>query len=412
MLPNASWAEETNECVASLIKTGKAQAAAVLACRALGVAPHSYDLWSNLGAALWAMRSYDQALDALERALTYAPNHPLVLGNLALVYEGMGDVPRAEKYFELALANTPEVHSVRWNRALMRLRRGDYERGFAEYDSRIDNGHYHYSKLAASRWQGELGKTIYVEIEQGVGDVIMFSRFLPWLAERSECVYLRACPLTRPLLAAMPVTMVDEVPQTDYATYLGCLPQWYGLDADNIPPDPGFIRRAVEASPELDIPQPGAPGVKVGIAWSGNPNGELNEERSVPFRSMMTFGQSPRVWLYSLQVGDAAREVETYGAHNFVHDMSGVLLEGGFLATGRAILNCDLVITCCTSIAHLAGALSVPCWVMLSREPYWPWLIGESARSAWYPSVRLFRQSTIGDWAPVIAAVQEELAKL
>ena len=412
-------ADEAARLSGLLVKANKPQAAAVLAMRGLAIFPDSAALWTNLGAAFIGKRDYDHARMALGKALEISPGHTVALGNLSLVYNGTGQRERAMDLLATVIATEGSAPALRWNRALMRLQRGDYAGGLEDYDARIDNAPEFYPAMAVPMWRGEdlTGKTIHVETEQGVGDNIMMSRFLPWLGERAGRVTFRAMKLAEPLYYRFGDTLefgrscsTEAAGIADYYVYLGSLMRLYGLRPGFVPPDPGLIREAVERDgPEIEMPPPhSAPALRVGISWTGNPQGDRNTEKSVPFPLMMTLAQDPRVWLYSLQVGHGSGDIELYGAGNFVHDLAPTLINEGFLGTGRAILGCDLVVTCCTSVAHLAGAMGVPCWVMLDTDPYWPW--GQNGeRSEWYPSVRLFRQQNRGEWGPVIARVMEEL---
>jgi hypothetical protein len=152
--------------------------------------------------------------------------------------------------------------------------------------------------------------------------------------------------------------------------------------------------------------------LKVGIAWTGNPAMDQNFQRSIPLDNMLKLAENPKVLLYSLQVGErGTSEIERLGADKLICDISPELEKEGWVGTAIAIMNMDVVVTCCTSIAHLAGALGKPCWVMLCYAPYWVWLRGRDD-SVWYDSVRLFRQTKAGEWSDVINNVKEELNKL
>jgi hypothetical protein len=414
------WLESANLYGAELVRSGKPEAAIVTFKRALELSPHSYELWANLGSALWQLRQYEPALAALRRSLEIAPGYPIALANLGLVYEGLGEFELSEASFGEAVENDPDYIDAIWDRSLLRLGRGDYERGFEEYDMRIERKRDSiYPHLPMPMWQGEdlTGKTIHVECEQGIGDTIMFSRFLPWLSSRAEKVYFcagRSVSLLwsyRQYVEFIPPRV--PLPEADFYTYMASIPRWYGLRFDAIPADSGLITERVRKSRTLKLPQPtSTPALKIGVAWTGNPEMERNDERSIPFRHMLQFAQSPVVWLYSLQVGHGAADIAKLGAEGLVCDPSKELENNGYVATGEAILNCDLVITCCTSIAHLAGALGVPCWVLLCKDPYWPWLYSERTDSPWYPSIRLFRQREAGNWQPVIAEARDALNDL
>ncbi len=415
------WLTEANESAVKLVEQHQLPAAVVTFRRILAIDPTRAVVWSNLGSALWSLRLYDEALDALKRSLELCPNFPLALSNLGMVYEGMRQLDLAEMALDQAIAADPNYLNARWNRAVLRMGNGDWEGGLPDYETRIDRRPDLYPDRSMPRWQGESlkGKSIHVEAEMGVGDTIFFARFLPWLATQADKVYFCCTLLVTQLLweyreCVTFLPMQVPLPPADYCVFVGSLPRWYGLCQENIPPDPGYIRqRVTKAGPVIRLPEPtSSPALKVGICWTGNAAFERNDERTVPFNLLMTIAEEPRVWLYSLQAGSASREIAAAGADGLVYQFEQELQVSGFVGTGSAILQCDLVVTCCTSIAHLAGALGVPCWLLLCRDPYWIWGQDDSVDTPWYPSIRLFRQRASGDWKQVIADVRFALSEM
>jgi hypothetical protein len=163
---------------------------------------------------------------------------------------------------------------------------------------------------------------------------------------------------------------------------------------------------------KADVPIPlGPEPFKVGICWSGNPYQDRNDERSIPLELMLTLAEHPHVWLYSLQAGPAQADIARLGAKDIVCDLGTQMKERGLTVAATALLQMDLVITCCTSIAHLCGALGVRTWVVLCKNPYWVWM-RDRPDSPWYPSLRLFRQDKTDDWRGVMQQVRDELIDL
>jgi hypothetical protein len=202
------------------------------------------------------------------------------------------------------------------------------------------------------------------------------------------------------------VPMATPLPNVDYHAFIGSIPRFYFRENDTVPLDPGYVKKRIEPCTHFRIPEPGAhPAYKIGIAWTGNPNQERNDERSIPLRQLLRVAEDPRVWLYGLQVGSPTREIYELAADSIICNLDSELQEHGFVGTGVAIQQCDLVITCCTSTAHIAGALGKPTWVLLCKDPYWIWNYGESTTTPWYPSIRLFRQKNVGDWKAVLNEV-------
>lgn len=418
----SSWLIEANNYASGLVGTRQLAAAVVAYRRALACDPQAYEVWANLGSALWSLRRYNEAREACERSLALKPGYPMGLVNIGMVYEGTGDHESAMAAFDAGLTSEPDYALARWNRSVLRLARGEYAAAWPDYEARMLRDPSAYPKLSLPPWRGEdlADKSIHVEGEQGIGDTIMFARFLPLLAWRAAKVTFCPQPVLVPLLWGYReiVEFIPQrvpLPQADFSVYLGSLPGLLGIDSvDDVPSDPGYIRgRGIDAGRVIGLPAPeSAPATKVGICWTGNPNMERNGERSVPFEELLTIAEDPRVWLYSLQAGPQADVLRESGAAgSLVCDLSDDLLEKSLVGCASAILQLDLVVTCCTSVAHLAGALGVPCWVMLCTDPYWPWLIGRDD-SPWYPSARLFRQKVPGDWSSVIADVKVALAEV
>jgi hypothetical protein len=163
---------------------------------------------------------------------------------------------------------------------------------------------------------------------------------------------------------------------------------------------------------KADVPIPlGPQPFKVGICWTGNPYQDHNDERSIPLELMLTLAEHPNVWIYSLQAGPAQADIERLGAKDIVCDLGTQMKERGLTVAATALLQMDLVITCCTSIAHLCGALGVMAWVVLCKNPYWVWM-RDRPDSPWYPSLRLFRQDRTDDWRGVMQKVRDELIDL
>lgn len=395
--------------------------------RAIAVTPGSWEMWNNLGSLLWKHREYDEAIACIDRALTFG-DYAEAQHNKALVLESMGRFDETETCFERALALNPNYLNAKWCRSMMRLMLGDYERGFEEYEARIPfrqrEGKPVYPKFPAPYWQGEhiRNKRIFCCIEQGIGDTILFSRFLPWLQNQvlpQGRVYLCCAHEIMVLLWNFVMEGIVEyvpegtsIPACDYSVVTGSLPWHSRCTLETLPSDPGLIRQRVDEQIRIgkaDVPKPlGPEPFKVGICWTGNPEQDRNDERTIPLELMLTLAEHPRVWLYSLQVGPAQADIGRLGAKDIICDLGPQLKERGLTVAATAIMQMDLVITCCTVIAHLCGALGKEAWVVLCKNPYWVWM-HERSDSPWYPSLRLFRQTQTDDWRSVIQQVRDEL---
>jgi len=197
--------------------------------------------------------------------------------------------------------------------------------------------------------------------------------------------------------------------------FLGSLPYLLGIRVDTLPPDPLRIRSRVQQQHRLapfNLPEPAMKDAfRVGICWSGNPHQDRNHDRSIPLELLLPLAENPNVMIYSLQVGPGASALAATGAQGLICDLQEDLTFHGLVGAGNALLGLDLVITVCTSVAHLAGAVGVPVWTMLSHDPYWVWT-REGTKTPWYPTMKLFRQPEAGDWASVTDEVGTELTAL
>jgi hypothetical protein len=406
--------------------------AIVEAKRAVAIEPTSKELWSNLATFFWNARQYDEAMACCDRALALDPEFHIAFFNKALICEGLGRFSEAEGYFTRALIAKPtdelaeDGSNIKRCRGMMRLSLGQYAEGFADYEARIPYtraiGKNTYPHFPAPYWDGEAGlkgKRVFACIEQGIGDTILFSRFLPWLKNRignAGKLYLCCAHELMVLLWEFSdiVEWVPEgvpIPLCDYSVVLGSLPHFSGCTMENLPFDLGYIRRRADTQLRIgradvpDAPDPDA--YRVGICWTGNAAQERNDERTIPLELMLSLADHPHVWLYSLQA-QGSTDLQRLGANDIVFDLGPQLKSRGLTVAATAILQMDLVITCCTSIAHLAGSLGVEAWVVLCETPYWVWG-RDRCDSAWYPSLRLYRQSRTDDWKEVMGRVRDDL---
>jgi tetratricopeptide (TPR) repeat protein len=396
--------------------------------RSAELLPDDPDIWCDLGASLWNYGDYKLAYDVLQRSLSMRPT-VVCHGNMGLVMSSMGMLDEAELQFKESIRLNPEYMLAKWSLALFYLKTGQWDKGFEYYECRMHaTGIYQYPKLLFPMWNGEdlNGKTILIHGEQGTGDRILFSRYLVWLKETypdcrilhvtlPDCQKLMWCYRHHIEFLEMETPYRDV--KADYALFLMSLAKFHKSMPDNVPPDPGFIRARVEPDKDLvlafrkgGVLCPKTKSLKVGIRWSGNPENDSDNDRRIPFEFLLELAENPDISLYSLQVGEGSQAIRDNGAEELCLDIGNVMASKGYIGTAMTLLNLDLVVTTCTSIAHLAGSMGVPTWLLLSTNPYWIWL-HEGDTSCWYPSVRIFRQSSPGNWIPPLEQVKSELKK-
>lgn len=376
-------------------------------CRhATTLAPELALGWTNLSATLMTLGDATEALAAADRALALEPEDPDALNNQALALDTMGRGAEARAAFSRAIALEPDHAEAHFGRALSLLADGDYAAGFAEYEWRLQLDSKAVSRVPLPRWDGTpLGdKRILVHAEQGFGDTLQFVRFLPEVAARGGSIVL-ACqaPLVS-LLETMDCVgqaapMEEPPPACDVQVPLASLPHLLGTTLETLPAATPYI----PAPDPWELAPPVGTRLKVGLVWSGGTDNRINRRRSLPLNALAPVLRAGGITCYSLQVGPEAEEAAT---NIDIEDLAPRL--GTFADTAAAIGGLDLVISIDTAVAHLAGALGVPLWVMLSHGGDWRY--GRNGPACpWYPHMRLYRQPVPGDWGSVVETILDDL---
>lgn len=387
--------------------------------RAVAIDPRSHELQGSLGAILWNCGEYEGAKQALLNAIAGNDLNATYWAHIGLCYASLQEWEKAGQAYDIALELAPENNlPLRWNKSQFLLASGQFDEGFKEYESRIAfRGPPLYPKWPYLMWEGQDldNKTIVVFGEQGVGDSVLSSRYLDALKAKYPTV--RILWFIQPRLHDLFWGFRDIAefwpaghpwPEADYGIFQMGLLRWFR----DIPDDTGRIRRRAELQAgSIRLNEPRLPSLKIGIAWTGNPAMGSNEDRSMPIEAFLRLAENPNCTLYSLQVGSGENDIQFVGCDDLIKDHSTDLSVYGFAGTAALMLNLDLVITVCTSNAHLAGALGVPCWTLLSYDPYWVWG-RRTDTSPYYPSMKLFRQPAPGDWQSVMDKVEAALAVL
>ncbi len=407
-----------------LAKDGKIAASVVALRRAHALEPDHPIVLACLGGVLFDACLYAEAETVLRRSIALEPGYSPSHGNLGAVLGAQGKYAEAKASYQRALQLEPEYTDARWNYAMCLLDSGDWSQAWPYYEARRERGGKRlYPELPYPTWKGENlnGKTLHVQGEQGVGDRTLFSRYLVWIKElypEAKINFLFNAE-DLPNISNFMWGFRDTVnfipngvawPEADYGIYLMSLPGLYGSTPDNVYPEPGLILKNAERHRKsVSLPGVDPNMLKVGISWTGNPGMKRNGERSIPFEEMLKLAALPNVVLYGLQIG--TRDIERFGADQLVCDLTPDISPFGFTGTAATMLNLDLVITCCTATAHVAGVLGVPCWTLLCKNPYWLWL-RDREDTIWYPNTKLYRQTTMGDWGPVMSRVTQDLSQL
>ncbi len=384
--------------------------------RAVSLVAHEPEFHNNLGLVLAALDRNDDAADAYRRALDRKPDHATAWNNLGLVYQAMNRLPEAVAAFRRALALTPAFAQAHWNLALALLAQGDYAEGLREYEWRLRVAELggRAPRLSLARWQGEdlRGKTVLLTAEQGIGDALQFVRFASHVAERGARVVVQARRELGPLLATAPgvaasVGSDDPLDAYDFELPLLSLPHRLGLGIDDLRPTGRYLQSDASRSGAIAsiLAQHGPATRRIGVSWAGAAHHRNDKRRSMPLAALAPLFSLPGVAWYSLQKGGSAVELAQLEA---TRDVVPLEADCNFAHTAALVDTLDAVVTVDTSIAHLAGALGKPVCVLLPFAPDWRWgIAGE--RTPWYPTARLFRQPSIGDWQTVVASVRDVL---
>jgi tetratricopeptide (TPR) repeat protein len=390
----------------ALLESGDIEAAATALETARRLDPANPAATLNLANLRQAQDRLDEAVALYRGLLAADPEHVEALVNLGQALQRQGRPELALEPFGAALALAPELPAAQWNAGLCRLLLGDFARGWAGFAWRWQAGAVPPHGLAGPEWQGDplAGRRLLIHAEQGLGDTIQFARYLKRLPAFGDEVTLLCQKPVRRLLDGLvrTVTPDEKLPQWDCRIPLLDLPRLFGTELPSIDGIVPYLDVAPERVAAWREQLADLPGPRIGLVWRGRPDHQNDRNRSIPATLLAPLTRIPAGWI-SLQQGTTAAELSALGAPRHLGDSFGDLQDAA-----EAIAALDLVITVDTALAHLAGALGKPVWILLPLAPDWRWLTGR-ADSPWYPSARLFRQERAGDWAGVVAAIGEEL---
>ena len=388
---------------------------AALACydRAMACAPALPEALNSRGNLLRMLGRYDDAVLDFHAALACRPNYAEALNNLGTVLGDIGRVDEAIGCFDRAITLRPDYAEAHWNKGITLLQEGDFTKGWQLHEWRLQKPGASMRRFHQPVWDGRrsvAGRQIFLHWEQGFGDTLQFCRYAPLVGEMGARVTLSVqAPLLRLLRQLQPmVTVVDEnaIPKKfDLHCPLLSLPQIFKTTLESIPAETTYLSADAELVKAWAARLPARRRPRVGIAWRGNPSHANDHNRSIPAAFLAPLLALDLDWISLLPEDNAPAIPE--GVPGRVHAFGSAL--GDFAETAALISELDLVITVDTAVAHLAGALGKPVWVLLSFSPDWRWL-RQRSDSPWYPTARLFRQPRPGDWTSVIREVESRLS--
>jgi len=396
--------------------------------QAVRLMPDNARAWFRYGLALSRLERNEEAIAACRRAVEIDPSLVKAWVNLCVAHKALGQFAEAEAAIRKAIeaagetipdesmraADENQYSYLHWHLALLELTTGRYREGFAHFRARFCGGtNWHRFESPKPLWRGEdlRGKTLLVTVEQGFGDALMLARYLPLLKNRGVRVLFQVHAPLAPLFKNW--DGADEIipygvsieGSYDYHIALFDLPHRFETTLETIPTRMPYLPASAPAPDEERLlPKDG---LKVGIVWAGQPDNIRGRNRSIPLDVFSQIFKGAEVLFFSLTRDKRQGDAELLRQLP-VTDFGPLLTD--FAVTARLIKQLDLIITCDTSVAHLAGGMGKSVWTLLPFVADWRWG-AEGEKSPWYPTMRLFRQSQRDVWEDVVERVRAELVK-
>lgn len=382
--------------------------------RVLALRPDFPDAHNNAGNALKHLGRFDEAMRHYDRALALKPDYAEAHFNKAIALQGAGELDAALAAYDRAIAADPGHVDAHWNKSLVLLLLGRYEEGWALYEWRWKRKRTR--EFAAPAWGGGEpleGRTILLHAEQGFGDALQFCRYAPLVARRGARVLLEVPPELVAVMRSLAgvervIARGEPLPAFDLHSPLLSLPHAFHTDLAHVPSDVPYLHAMPEKRARWREKLGPATKRRVGVLWSGRPAQTDDYKRSMCLEDLAPL-LSMDCDFVSLQKEVRGRDRPALEAHANLRHFGDQLEDFGDTAALCEAM--DLIVSVDSSVAHLAGALGKPLWVMLAAIPDWRWLL-ERDDCPWYPSARLYRQPRAGDWASVVERVRRDLGAM
>lgn len=374
------------------------------------------DIYTNLGLAYQQSGQYWKARENLEKSIQNNPT-PEALTNYSGMFIEIGESKKCAALCEQAIAMNPDLTTAHWNLAISLLGDGVWDRAWDEHEWGLKIGGLREDRQVVDvpRWDGTQDKTVLIYGEQGLGDEIMFASMLPDILKTNKVVLECHQRLETLFKKSFPEIPVYGTREDKLVAWAGDHPIDYRLSIGSLGK---FYRRSIESFPGTAYlkaePLPKAGKFRVGISWigGGQKQGRV-QKRSIPLLWWKSLLKVPDVEFVSLQYTDSKEEMDLMGALGFdIQRMDGSVKARDYYETAKLVASCDLVISICTSVVHLAGALGVPCWCATPHFPAWRYQ--NEGKMPWYRSVSLYRSPEVSQdgWFPVIAKMTDDLQEL
>ncbi len=393
----------------------KLEEAIVAYKKVISINPDHVYAYNNMGNVLNNQGKLDASITSYKQALSLKPVYAEAYNNMGLAFKGLGKLDEAVACYEEAFSIKPDYPEAYHNCSFCYNLNGNLKKGLELYEwrSKVEN-----KKTRPPRqeliWDGHKslkGKSFLVYEEQGIGDQIQFCRYLPLLEQKGADVTFKVRPSLHTILQSMGINTIfssnspDET-QIDFEAPLMSLPHLFGTHLDTIPSTNSYLYADCDRikywSERLSKNR-----FKIGICWQGSKT-KIDVGRSFPLTLFKNISEIPNVELISLHKGEGVSQI---GEIDFNLTSFGSDFDSGndaFIDTAAVMMNCDLIITSDTAVAHLAGALGCQTWLALKHIPDWRWMLNR-IDSPWYPTLTLYRQKKLGDWASVFDAINRDL---
>jgi tetratricopeptide (TPR) repeat protein len=412
-----NYPEALQQAGVTLLDLGQAQAALEYIDKAIALQPEVAEMLIHKGNALKTLRQMDAACKSYSQAISMQPDFAKAYNSRGCLLQEIRQFDDALADYDQAIALTPDYAQAIWNKALLKLKLGQFEEGWRLYESRWQSvGKDHLRSFTQPLWLGEQavqGKTLLIHSEQGMGDIIQFCRFIPLLENLGAKTIFEVTPALYELLSTLTgeytlIRQSEPLPDFDFYCPLLSLPLAFNTKPNSIPASVPYLYADPDKQTFWRQRLGSKDAYRAGLVWSGSIGHVNDHNRSLSVSQLQSLFDLP-VEFHCLQ--NEIRETDQADLPDYPGLQQHSLLLKDFADTAALISELDLVITVDTAIAHLAGAMAKPVWILLPYAADFRWM-KDGTDSLWYPTATLFRQTEPGDWRSVLTDIRNKLEKL